>query len=187
MYNTIVNDNEILFSRKGELIRLTSCGNNAIRFQGFPDCKVIDTDYTLMPAQADCQIVEEERSVSMLCGKLKATVERNGKVTYYVNDKKILEEKPELTFNDGFRNYTNKGSGLWSARVTFEPIDNEHFFGMGHSWDNQFDLKGSSICRQRVLQNFQTTEAVGQVIVARLLTTLLLQALRKKLAQLLRI
>ena len=145
MYNIIVNDNEILFYRKGELIRLTPCGNNAIRFQGFPDCKVIDTDYTLMPAQADCQIVEEERSVSMLCGKLKATVERNGKVTYYVNDKKILEEKPELTFNDGFRNYTNKGSGLWSARVTFEPIDNEHFFGMGHSWDNQFDLKGSSI------------------------------------------
>ena len=40
--------NSILFSRKGELVRLTPCGKNAIRFQGFPDCRVIDEDYNLM-------------------------------------------------------------------------------------------------------------------------------------------
>ncbi|MGN0507527.1 MAG: TIM-barrel domain-containing protein [Lachnospiraceae bacterium] len=145
MNNVKINENRILFSRNGELVQISPCGNHAIRFQAFPDCSVIEENYTLMPGEGDVQIEEQEWHVSMLCGKLKVVLTGNGKVTFYYENKKIIEEKPEMTFQSGFRHYENKGSGLWSARVTFEPNEAEHFFGLGHSWDNEFDLKGSSI------------------------------------------
>ena len=145
MKKVTVIENSILFSRKGELVRITPCGKNAIRFQSFPDCKVIDEDYNLMPQSIDAIIEDNETWATMTCGKLKVMIGTSGRVVFYSDGKEILVEKPELTFEDGFRHYENKGSGLWSARVTFKPNENEHFFGMGHSWDNEFDLKGSSI------------------------------------------
>lgn len=145
MNNLVVSDNQILFSRQGELVRITPCGENAIRFQAFPGGSVINENYTLMPKESQSVITENERSVCMQCGGLKLLLEDKGKVTFYYNDKKIIEEKPELTFESGYRNYQNMASGLWKARVTFFANENEHFYGLGHSWDSTFDLKGSSI------------------------------------------
>lgn len=144
MKNLVVSDNQILFSRQGELVRLTPCGENAIRFQAFPDGILINENYTLMPQKSKSVITENERCVTMQCGGLKVLLEENGKVTFFYDDKKIIEEKPELTFESGYRNYLNVASGLWKARVTFFANESEHFFGLGHSWDNPFDLKGSS-------------------------------------------
>jgi len=145
MENIVINNNELLLMRYTELIRITPCGNNAIRFQSFPDCQVIDESYTLMPQKADCKIEEFENYATLTCGILKVKIEPNGKLTFYKNGEKILEEKPELTFKSNYRHFDNKGSGIWSGRITFEPNKDEHFFGLGHSWDNEFDLKGSSI------------------------------------------
>ncbi|MBQ8632799.1 MAG: hypothetical protein IJ420_04265 [Lachnospiraceae bacterium] len=145
MKNTRIVDNQIYFSRQGELIKLSSCGENSIRFQGFPDGKEIQENYTLLPGTAPVEIEEGEHHISMRCGTMRADLWENGKLTFYCNGNKILEEKPEMTFGMGFRRYENKGSNLWGARVTFEPNEGEHFFGLGHSWDNEFDLKGSSV------------------------------------------
>ncbi len=145
MENLTIKENELLLMRYTELIRITPCGNNAIRFQSFPDCQVIDENYTLMPQKAECKIEEYDNYATLTCGKLMVKIERNGKLTFYSDNKKIIEEKPELTFKSNYRHFDNKGSGLWSARVMFEPNEKEHFFGLGHSWDNPFDLKGSSI------------------------------------------
>lgn len=145
MNNLIIKENEILFTRYTELVRISACGKNAIRFQGFPDNQVINENYTLMPQKADAVIEDRGYCAVLKCGALEAKLEENGKLTFYNNGKVILCEKPELTFHSNFRHYGNKGSGLWSARITFEPNKNEHFFGLGHSWDNEFDLKGSSI------------------------------------------
>ena len=145
MNNLTIKDNEILFTRYTELVRITACGKNAIRFQGFPDNQVIEENYTLMPQDTDAVIEDLGYCVTLTNGTLKVKLEENGKLTFYIGDKAVLREKPELTFHSNFRHFGNKGSGLWSARVTFEPNENEHFFGLGHSWDNEFDLKGSSI------------------------------------------
>lgn len=145
MKNTRIVDNQIYFSRQGELIKLSSCGENTIRFQGFPDGKEIQENYTLLPGTAPVEIEEGERHISMRCGTMRADLWENGKLTFFYKGNKILEEKPEMTFGMGFRRYENKGSNLWGARVTFEPNEGEHFFGLGHSWDNDFDLKGSSV------------------------------------------
>ena len=145
MKGTTVSKNQILFSRNGELVRITPCADHAIRFQGFPGGRMIEENYTLMPQNVDACVEEGENSVSMTCGSLTVTLEQSGKVTFTCNGKKILEETHELTFERGIRHYQNKGSGLWSARVTFRPNEGEHFFGMGHSWDHEFDQKGCSV------------------------------------------
>ncbi len=144
MKNTVISKNEILFSRQGELVRITPCHANAIRFEAFPDCRINNENFTLMPQRADAEITEEENFVIMTAGKLSVKLEKNGKVSYLSGGKVILEEKPELTFNGGFRHYENKSSGLWSARVTFKERDGEHFYGLGHEASNRFDLKGCS-------------------------------------------
>lgn len=145
MGHITVNNNELLFSRRGELVRLTPCGENAIRVQAFPNCKVIDENYSLMPQKADAVIENKGDWATITCGRLKIDMCTSGRLICYYDNKVIIEEKPELTFDGGFRFYSNKGSGLWSGRITFKPNENEHFFGLGHSWDNEFDLKGSTI------------------------------------------
>ncbi len=144
MKNTVIKDNEILFSRQGELVRLTPCHKNAVRFQAFPDCRVADKDFTFTPQQAQSEIKQSDNAVFMTAGKLTARLERNGKITFFSGDKVILEEKPELTFNGGFRFYENVGNGSWYARVTFKGVDGESFFGLGHEASGKFDLKGCS-------------------------------------------
>lgn len=145
MKNTTVTNGQILFSRQGEQVKITACGKNAIRFQAFPGGKIIDENYTLMPQSANATVTQRDDCVYLTCGDLKVQLETNGKVTFYRTGKVILEEKPELTFESGYRHYQNIGSGLWKARVTFQPNEGEHFFGLGHSWDNPFDLKGCSV------------------------------------------
>ena len=144
MKNTVINKNEIIFSRHCELVKITPCHRNAIRFQAFPDCRTIDENFTLMPQNSEALITEEENAVTMTVGELTARLQENGKVTFYRNGRIILEEKPELTFDDGFRHYENTASGLWSARVTFKSVNGEHMYGLGHEASDCFDLKGCS-------------------------------------------
>lgn len=145
MKNAVIKDDALYFSRTGELIRISACADHAIRFQSFPDGWVTEENYTLMPRQCPVQIREYDNMVTVANGDLMLQLEDSGKVTFFCCGKKILEEKNELTFESGFRNYQNRGSGLWSARATFFPNSEEHFYGLGHSWDHEFDLKGCSI------------------------------------------
>ena len=143
MKNTVIEKNKILHSRAGELIRITPCRENALRFEAFPGCREYDENFTLMPLEAQCEITEEEHCVSMRAGELSLTLEENGKVTFYKNGKVILEEKPELAFNSGFRHYEQNGN-RWKARVTFEGREGEKLYGLGHEASGLFNLKGGS-------------------------------------------
>ena len=144
MNNLKIRENCVLFSRTGELVRITACGKDAIRFQAFPDGKLIDENYTLLPGEGTLSVEEGERSARIANGALSVTLFQDGRTVWRSGEKTILDEKPEMTFSSGIRNYTNIGSGLWKARVSFFPNENEHFFGLGHSWDNEYDLKGTA-------------------------------------------
>ena len=102
MKNATVEKNRIVFSRSNELVRITPCHKNAIRFEAFPDCREFDEDFTLMPQTADAVIEDKDYCLFMSVGKLKIQLERNGKITFYNDGRIILEEKPELAFNDGY-------------------------------------------------------------------------------------
>ena len=147
MKNLVIKENEVLFSRAGELIRISSCAKNAIRVQAFPDCRVIEENYTLMPQETPAVIEENETYAVLTCGTLRVKLEQYGKLSFMIGDKVIIADKSRHTFegNGDFRRYVNKGTENWSVSVNFDAHDGEHFFGLGHSWDNEFDLKGSTI------------------------------------------
>lgn len=92
MDNVKISKNEIIYNRFGELVRITPCGKNAIRFEGFPGCKVFEENFTLIPQKADCKITETDYYVSMKVGSLELKLEQRGKLTFYKDDKVIIEE-----------------------------------------------------------------------------------------------
>ena len=140
-----IRNNEIYFMREGEAVRISACGKNSIRFQASPNCYIEEQDWTLMPQKVEAKAWVEENCANLETGEMRATLYGNGRVVYYRGGRKILEEKPELTFGMQFRNYRNTASGLWKARVTFEAAVDEHFYGLGHETNGCFDLKGCTV------------------------------------------
>ena len=82
MNYTVIKDNAIFFSRYGEVVRITACYNNSIRFEAFPEGRIYNENFTLMPKAADAKITEDEYSVSMQVGTLTAKLERSGKIIF---------------------------------------------------------------------------------------------------------
>lgn len=135
----------LYFIREGEIVRLSGCGSDAVRFQSSPNCEIAERDFTLMPQKSNSEILIENGRSSLKCGNMLAVLYANGRVEYYYKGKRILREKSELTFDARIRNYRNNSGALWRARVTFEANENEHFYGMGHEATDRFDLKGCTI------------------------------------------
>ena len=75
MNNLTIGKNELFLMRYTELIRISACGNNAIRFQSFPDCQMIEENYTLMPQAANAEIEEFDNYATLTCGRLKVKIE----------------------------------------------------------------------------------------------------------------
>ena len=140
-----IRNNEIHFMREGEAVRISACGRNSIRFQASPNCGIDERNWTLMPQNVEAKAWLEEDSAILETGEIRAKLYANGRVVYYRRGRKILDEKPELTFGAQIRNYRNIASGLWKARVTFEAVAGEHFYGLGHEANGCFDLKGCTI------------------------------------------
>ncbi len=138
-------ENRLYFAREGELVCLSACGRDSIRFQASPNGSILDQDYTLMPREMAGEIQIDKDRASIGNGNLRAVIYGNGRVEFYWNDKRILREKSELAFDAGIRNYVNRCGNMWRARVTFEASREEHFYGMGHEATDCFDLKGCTM------------------------------------------
>lgn len=138
--------NKILFTREGETGVAEACLKGAIRFQVTGNSKFVEENYTMEPKSDEEAKAWLENDAAFLTTKdLKLKIENNGKITFYKNDKIILTEQPEQTFGFGYRNFRSIGSGLWKARITFEPNEGEKFYGLGHERLNAFDKKGCTI------------------------------------------
>lgn len=138
-------NNMLYFSHAGELVRLSACGTDSLRFQSSANCTIEERDYTLMPQKMRAEITISENSAEIKNGSMLAKLYNNGRVEFYSDGVLMLREKSELTFDAQIRNYRNNASGLWMARVTFEANENEHFYGLGHEATDCFDLKGCTI------------------------------------------
>ena len=140
-----IRNNEIHFMREGEAVRISACGRNSIRFQASPNCRIVEQDWTFIPQKAEAKAWMEDNCAILETGEMRVKLYANGKVVYYHCGQKIIEEKPELTFDAQIRNYRNIESGLWKARVTFAASEDEHFYGLGHEANGCFDLKGCTV------------------------------------------
>ena len=80
MNNLTVKNNELIYMRYTELISITPCGKNSIRFRAFPDCKADEESYTLIPRGGECIIKEYDRYATLTNGTLTVKLEENGKL-----------------------------------------------------------------------------------------------------------
>lgn len=141
---TIV-DNKVLFTRGGETGIVSVPCEGCIRFQATASSKIETQNWTMMPKECPAKIWRDGEDVYLQTGSLKVWFEKWGRVTYYIDDKIILKEQPEMTFTMGYRNYRSVGSGLWAMRASFEPNKGEEFYGLGHERINVFSKKGCTI------------------------------------------
>ena len=81
MNNVKIENQAILFARNGEVVRITACHENAIRFEAFPDCVPFREDYTLTPQSPDGVIDRRDHCVEMTVGTLTVRLEENGRET----------------------------------------------------------------------------------------------------------
>ena len=94
MENIRLEKTGMTYLRGQELIRVTPCGANAIRFEAFPAGEAFDDDVTLLPGTADPAYEERDYCAFMTVGDVKCQLERSGKVTFYVRGVSVLEELP---------------------------------------------------------------------------------------------
>ena len=140
-----IKDNAVYFTRAGEWGKVSACGRSAVRFQASPSGPVQERDWTLMPEVVPARAWLEGDRAFLATGDLRTVLNGDGRAEYFYKNDKILSEKCELTFGTGIRNYRSKGSGLWAGRVTFEAVEGERFYGLGHEATGCFDLKGCTI------------------------------------------
>ncbi len=145
MNTLVVKENEILFSRPGEMISISAVGEGCIRFRSSANGSISDENWNLMPQKAPSSITETKTGAAMTSGDLCFSIDLSGKVTVYKNGNIILEEYRTQPWDPEYRHYLNKGSRLWRAQVTFKPKPNEHLFGLGHGANGVFDMKGCSV------------------------------------------
>lgn len=142
----ILRDNKIYFTREGETGIVSACREGAIRFQATASPMVTEENWTLIPGEdPNAKVWMDGEDAYLSTGNLKVWFEKWGRVTYFIDDKPIIKEQPELAFTCGYRNYKNVGSGLWKIRVTFEPYEDEEFFGLGHERINSYSKKGCAV------------------------------------------
>lgn len=140
-----ISDNKIYFIREGETGVVSVPSEGCIRFRATASSKLESQDWTMMPKDTPAKVWADNGDAYLQTGNLKVWFEKWGRVTYFIDDKIILKEQPEMTFTMGYRNYRSVGSGLWEMRATFEPNEDEQFFGLGHERMNVFSKKGCTV------------------------------------------
>lgn len=146
--------NRIEWCFKGEEVCVEAVGTESIRVRAsfrIPICR--EKNYNLQQSEAiqcDVRAYENEEGAVLECGKIKAVVKDEGRITFYYADKKILKEEwiDERIGMPSFqkaREYKGNGSRQFKIQAFFEANEGEHLYGMGQENTGCFDLKGCTI------------------------------------------
>ncbi|MCR5277821.1 MAG: hypothetical protein K6E19_00090 [Lachnospiraceae bacterium] len=138
-------NNRVTFIREGEIGEISAVHEGCIRFRATASSTLPDENWTMEPKKMPAGTWTDGKSVWLSTGNLKVRMDDNGKLTFFDGEREILREQPEQTFGYSFRNYRSIGSNLWKARVTFEPKEDEEFFGLGHERMNVYSKKGCTV------------------------------------------
>ncbi|MEJ8306436.1 glycoside hydrolase family 31 protein [Saccharibacillus sacchari] len=155
-------DQALIWEYDHELLRIEPWGANALRIRASKD-KLHDDDWALLPAgtasaNADVAVAEDGRSAWIVNGKIRADVDKSGRITF-TNDKgEVLMKETEKTYQlkSGGRDIVPiPGSRDYSVTLRFEANPDEKLYGMGQYQQSLLNLKG---CRLELThRNSQTS------------------------------
>lgn len=149
-----VEKNGIRFCYKGEEVLVEACGTECIRVRA-SFCMPVDREknYNLDITKQSGQKFEieyTEKGAILKNGRLSVSVEGNGRLTFYDNEKKIIEEEwidEEIGMPpyQRAREYKGISSERFRIQTFFKSNANEHIYGMGQEITGCFDLKGCTV------------------------------------------
>ncbi|MBR5110668.1 MAG: glycoside hydrolase family 31 protein [Clostridia bacterium] len=172
--------NALIAKRGSETLRIEAWGKDSLRVRAtmFPQFTGCGWALTETPAEAEAKTEVysetlrngdgsywESPIASIENGRIRATVNRSGVITFFRDGKKLLKE--HYRFYDGSvtreshclkrpsREWLPYTAGDYRLTVRFEPNDGEKIFGMGQYQQPYMDLKGCTL--ELIQRNSQTT------------------------------
>ena len=172
--------NALIARKGGETLRIEAWGKDSLRVRAtmFPQLTGNDWALTEQPEATTAKIETYTQSLrsgdgsfwdapmaSIENGRIKATVNYSGVLTFYRDGRQILKE--HFRFYDGSvtreshclkrpaRDWLPYTAGDYRLIVRFEPNDGEKLFGMGQYQQRYLDLKGCTL--ELIQRNSQTS------------------------------
>lgn len=147
--------NRLIRRYDSEILFIEPWGENSLRVRATTEAVMPEMDWALLPApDTGAEITIEEKSASIVNGKLTAKVARNGKIRFYNQKGELLLEEfvrdmDQEDFSSHMRIHGRelKGNigGAYQATVRFESDPEEKLFGMGQYQQGIFNLKGATL------------------------------------------
>ncbi|MNW35624.1 Alpha-xylosidase [compost metagenome] len=143
-------------SENGRLIReydhervwIEAWGENAFRVRASYN-DIQNDEWALLPApSANAQVMIEEDRATIVNGKIKAEITKQGQISFYNRDGKLLLNETEDTYQLKYGGRELKpypGSSDYSVKLRLESDPSEKLFGMGQYQHSFLNLKGCSL------------------------------------------
>ena len=148
-----------------EILIIEPWGANALRVRASREAVMPDELRALLPLDTcECKIEINEDSGTIINGKIKCRLQKNGKLLFYnSNGRLLLEEMYRDMSQKDFSSHMRisareiKGipGGLFKATQRFEANPNEKLYGMGSYQQDIFNLKGARL--ELMQRNSQST------------------------------
>ena len=141
--------NAIGFNREGQFVKIEPWGKNAFRVRAAMHGAYPDEKWALIDAE-DCEYTIEkcEDCHTITNGKIKAVLNKYGKITFYnQNGKQLLKEHwlDDTALLIDAREFKPIVGGDYTLTARFEPVKDEKIYGMGQYQQSIMDLKGCEI------------------------------------------
>lgn len=164
--NTLhVEDNTLIWSYNGQTLTLIAWGKDSLRVRAsLTGDRPRDECWALLPAVDVTPVfIQNEHSITMVNGKICATVDRQGRVQFHNQAGRLLlaemwrqRDNGEKFWDDGFnktisalkisgREFKPLAGDVYRISVRFEPHPEEKLYGMGQYQQPFLDLKGSTL------------------------------------------
>lgn len=147
-----IEKNRIRWSFKGEEVWIEACGTESIRVRA-SFCIPVDGElnYNLEHEREVMSNAYETGEGAVLeCGKLKAVMKDEGRITFFYSGRQILremwiDEKNGMPPFQRAREYKGISGNRYRVQTFFEANEGEHLYGMGQENTGCFDLKGCTV------------------------------------------
>lgn len=151
-----IHGNQLLFSLRGEKLIVEPWGKNALRIRATRKNKMSERRGALndVPTDEKVKLFANDDFAEITNGKIRATVDKYGKIIFFDEKKKLLEEYyriktvPTTHINSlhmAAREYCGISRGAWEINLRFESNDGEKLFGMGQYQQPYLDLSGCTL------------------------------------------
>lgn len=153
--------NGLMMKHQGETLFIEPWGNNAFRVRAtrYPEFTgqnwALEEEVGKEGRRAEVEITDAGKMAQITNGRLKITVNQNGVLSFYKDEKKFLQEyhrnydgtvsRESICLKIPGRQYQPIIGGHYEITMRFNSNDGERFFGMGQYQQSYLDLKGCTL------------------------------------------